>query len=115
MTTPSSEPPLNGEPAEEIPDYPLVHEESEPPPPLSARLRNPRTIVSLALPIFIIVLVLVAFPSFHLEQLPALISQANPALLLVAFLIYYIGFPLRGYRWTLLLRGAGTDVSVRDS
>ena len=32
-----------------------------------------------------------------------------------AFAVYYIGFPLRGYRWTLLLRGAGTKIRVRDS
>ena len=29
--------------------------------------------------------------------------------------VYYLGFPLRGYRWTLLLRGAGYRVPVRDS
>jgi len=115
MTNPGNEPPIDAQSAEEVPDYPLVHEESEPPPPLSSRLRNPRTIVSLALPIFIIVLVLVAFPSFHLDQLPALIAQANPVLLLLAFVIYYLGFPLRGWRWALLLRGAGTEIRVRDS
>jgi uncharacterized protein (TIRG00374 family) len=108
-----SQVPNNGD--EVITDYPLVHEESAPPPPLSARLRDPRTIISISIPILVIVLVLVAFPSFHLEQLPALISNANPWLLLAAFVIYYIGFPLRGYRWALLLRGAGEQVRVRDS
>ena len=44
-----------------------------------------------------------------------LILNANPWLLLAAFGVYYLGFPLRGYRWTLLLRGAGTEVRVRDS
>ena len=100
---------------EQVPDYPLVHEQNTPPPPLSSRLRDPRTIFSLIVPIFIIVLVLVAFPTFHLDQLPSLIAQANPWLLLAALVIYYLGFPLRGYRWALLLRGAGTQVSVRDS
>ena len=99
------------------PDYPLVSEDygEAPPPSLSSRLRNPRTIISIAVPIIVILLVLVAFPSFHLDQLPALISQANPALLLAAFVVYYLGFPLRGWRWKLLLRGAGTDVPLRDS
>ena len=58
---------------------------------------------------------LVAFPSFHLDQLPGLIAQANLWLLLVAFGIYYLGFPLRGWRWALLLRGAGSEISVKDS
>ena len=100
---------------EVVPDYPGVHEESAPPPPLSRRLRDPKTIVSIILPIFIIVLVLLALPGFHLDQLPSLIANANPWLLLTAFVIYYLGFPLRGYRWTLLLRGAGTEVGIRDS
>ena len=104
-----------GNGSEVVPDYPGVHEESAPPPPLSRRLRDPRTIVSIVLPIFIIVLVLTALPGFHLDQLPSLIANANPWLLLPAFVIYYLGFPLRGYRWMLLLRGAGTEVSVRDS
>jgi uncharacterized protein (TIRG00374 family) len=106
---------METQPGEEIPDYPLVHEESEPPPPLSTRLRNPRTIISIILPIFIIVLVLSQLQSFHLDQLPTLLANANPWLLLLAFVIYYVGFPLRGYRWAILLRNAGTEISVRDS
>ena len=100
---------------EQIPDYPLVHEEDAPPPPLSSRLRDPRTIVSLIIPLIVIVLVLVAFPTFHLEQLPSLIAQANWWLLLAAFIVYYLGFPLRGYRWAILLKNAGSPIRVRDS
>jgi uncharacterized protein (TIRG00374 family) len=100
---------------EEVPDFPLVHEESEPPPPLSRRLRNPRTIISIVLPLFIIVLVLSQLQNFHLDELPALIANANPWLLLLAFAIYYAGFPLRGWRWAILLRGAGSEISVKDS
>jgi uncharacterized protein (TIRG00374 family) len=29
--------------------------------------------------------------------------------------IYYVGFPLRGYRWALLVRGTGYPLKVRDS
>ena len=45
----------------------------------------------------------------------ALIGGANPALVLVAFLIFYLGFPLRGYRWALLLRGTGFRIGIKDS
>jgi len=33
---------------------------------------------------------------------------------LLALLVYYAGFPLRGWRWTKLLRGAGYKVKVKD-
>ena len=100
---------------EVIPDYPGVHEESEPPQPLSKRLRDPRTIISIVLPILLVVLIAVSVGNINFAALAQAISQANPALLLAAFAVYYLGFPLRGYRWTLLLRGAGTEVRVRDS
>lgn len=102
-------------PADQVEDFPLVTESASPPPPLSRRLRDPRTIVSIVVPIFIIVLVLSQLQNFHLDELPALIANANPWLLVAAFVIYYLGFPLRGWRWALLLRGAGTEIKVRDS
>ncbi len=100
---------------QQLVDYPGVHEEAGPPPSLSRRLRDPRTIVSIVLPIAIIVLLIVALPGFHLDRLPGLLANANPWLLLLALGIYYLGFPLRGYRWMLLLRGAGTGIRLRDS
>ena len=82
---------------------------------LVRRLKDPRTIVSIVAPLVLLVLLLRALPGFQLDALPAAILSANPWLLLAAFLVYYAGFPLRGYRWSLLLRGAGTRVRVRDS
>ena len=35
--------------------------------------------------------------------------------MLVAFLVFYLGFPLRGLRWALLLRGTGFRIEVKDS
>jgi uncharacterized protein (TIRG00374 family) len=103
-------------PDEPIVDYPGVHEESgAPPPPLAARLRDPRTMVSIIIPLVVLVLVLAAAPGFQLDRLPGLIANANPLYLLAAFGIYYLGFPLRGYRWALLVRGAGDRISIRDS
>ena len=45
---------------------------------LGRRLRQPRTLVSLILPLFLLVLLYRALPGFHLDQLPTLIAQANP-------------------------------------
>jgi hypothetical protein len=82
---------------------------------LARRLRQPRTLISIALPVVILVLLARTLPGFQLEKLPEKILAANPLLLGLAFLIYYVGFPLRGYRWALLLRGTGTHIRVKDS
>jgi uncharacterized protein (TIRG00374 family) len=82
---------------------------------LGRRLRQPRTIISLILPLFLLFLFVKALPGFHLEELPALILGANFALLLAAFVVYYLGFPLRGLRWAILVRGTGYPLRVRDS
>jgi len=81
---------------------------------LSRRLRQPRTIVSIAVPLTIIVI----FAWLNQDQLgrvPGLILQANPALVVLAFLVFYAGFPLRGFRWARLLRGTGLRVRTRDA
>jgi uncharacterized protein (TIRG00374 family) len=82
---------------------------------LGRRMRQPRTIISLILPIFLLVLFARALPGFHLEELPSLILGANPWLLLAAFGVYYLGFPLRGLRWAILVRGTGYPLRVGDS
>lgn len=81
---------------------------------LLRRLRQPRTILSIAVPIVVIVIA-VALNWSQMRQVPGAIEGANPLLILVAFLIYYIGFPLRGFRWTKLLRGAGYRVKTSDA
>jgi uncharacterized protein (TIRG00374 family) len=83
--------------------------------PLNVRLRDRRTLLSIFIPVLVLVLFLAALPGFQLDTLVSYILAANPWWLLAAFAIYYLGFPLRGYRWALLLRGIGTRVSVRDS
>ncbi len=81
---------------------------------IGRRLRQPRTIISIAIPLFIIA----AFVAINGEQLilvPQLILGANPVLILAAFAIFYTGFPMRGLRWSILLRGTGMKVPTRDS
>jgi uncharacterized protein (TIRG00374 family) len=82
---------------------------------LGKRLRQPKTIIALVLPIVLIILFAGALPGFHLDQLPELILAANWWLLLAAFVVYYIGFPLRGWRWAILIRGTGYPLKVRDA
>ena len=82
---------------------------------LARRLRDPRTIISIIVPVLLLVLLVRALPGFRLQELPGRILAADPLLLLAAFVVYYLGFPLRGYRWALLIRRTGFPLSLRDS
>jgi uncharacterized protein (TIRG00374 family) len=81
---------------------------------IGRRLRQPRTIISIAVPLAIIA-IFVALNGEQLSQVPGLILGANPALVLLAFVVFYAGFPLRGRRWATLLRGTGLRIGTRDS
>ena len=95
---------------------PLVRDDlSEGAVPLTQRLRDRRTQASIIVPVIVLALFVVALPGFELETLVGHVLGADPAWLVAAFVIYYLGFPLRGYRWSLLLRGIGTRIGVRDS
>jgi len=82
---------------------------------LGRRLRQPRTILGLILPLILLVLVFQVALKVDFGELVAAVRAANPWLLLAAFAIFYLGFPLRGFRWVLLLRGAGFRLGTRDA
>jgi uncharacterized protein (TIRG00374 family) len=82
---------------------------------LARRLRQPRTIISLVLPIVLLALFIKSLPGFKLDELPGIILRANGLLLLAALAIFYAGFPLRGYRWSILVRRSGYPLKVRDA
>jgi hypothetical protein len=97
-------------------ENPLVQDDlSEGAVPISARLRDRRTQASIIVPVIVLVLFAAALPGFELETLVDYVLSADPIWLVAAFVVYYIGFPLRGYRWSLLLRGIGARVGIRDS
>ena len=81
---------------------------------LGKRLTQPRTILSIVVPLAIISFFLYLNRE-RLAAVPALILQANPALVLLAALVFYLGFPLRGYRWKRLLQETGFIIGLRDS
>ena len=81
---------------------------------IGRRLRQPRTILSIVVPLGIIGFFLYLNRD-RLVQVPQLILKANPALALLAFVVFYLGFPLRGYRWKRLLQGTGFVIDVRNS
>jgi glycosyltransferase 2 family protein len=82
---------------------------------LGRRLRQPRTIISLVVPLILIVLVFQTALGINFGQLVDGIRAANPLFLVAGFVVFYAGFPLRGYRWSLLLRGARCRIGARDA
>ena len=82
---------------------------------LGRRLRQPRTLISLILPLVLLGLFVSALPGFKLDELPGKLASANPWLLIGAFVVFYAGFPLRGLRWAFLVRQSGFELKVRDS
>ncbi len=81
---------------------------------LLRRLRQPRTILSIVVPL-VIIAIAVFLNRKVLADVPRDVAQANPLLVLAAFGVYYLGFPVRGYRWKTLLKGAGYRISNRDA
>jgi uncharacterized protein (TIRG00374 family) len=81
---------------------------------LSQRLRQPRTILSIVVPLAIIAFFLYLNRE-RLAEVPELILQADPKLVALAFIVFYLGFPLRGYRWKRLLGETGFVISTRNS
>jgi uncharacterized protein (TIRG00374 family) len=93
---------------------PGIDESDVAPVSLAHRLRQPRTILSIVVPLAIIAFFLYLNRD-RLAAVPELILHANPALVLLAFIVFYLGFPLRGYRWARLLRQTGFGIGVKDS
>ncbi len=81
---------------------------------LGARLRQPRTIISIVVPIVMLVLIFRVALNVNLGELVKAVQLSNKLDLLIAFVIFYLGFPLRGYRWVQLLKGAGFRLAVDD-
>ncbi len=72
------------------------------------RLRQPRTILSFVVAVVIIVLVVMRL-NINVHEVWRNVRSANPLLLLCAFAIYYLSFPVRAVRWKIILGNAGYD------
>jgi uncharacterized protein (TIRG00374 family) len=82
---------------------------------LGKRLRQPRTILSIAIPLLLLALGARLVVNIDLQQVLKGIAEANKLLLLAAFGVFYLGFPIRGLRWSKILEGTGVRVTVGDS
>jgi uncharacterized membrane protein YbhN (UPF0104 family) len=86
---------------------------TEPPPQADQRFSLGRR--SLAIPTVISFTLAVAFIVFMLTRFDIDLSTtwghikgSQPGFLVLAFFLYYLSFPLRGYRWLILLGNVGT-------
>ena len=81
---------------------------------LARRVLNWKTIASV---IFAFVILYLAFQTLgvNLGRTWSLIVQANLGFLGLAFLAYYLTFPIRGFRWRYILARTGTRVGFRDA
>ncbi len=105
---PESQAGLQAEPAEE-------REVARDQVSLGRRLRQPRTILSIAIPLVLLALAFQLVLKVDPQDVIDGIAQANKWLLLAAFVVFYAGFPLRGLRWALILRGTSVRIGVKDS
>lgn len=78
---------------------------------LGERMRSPRTLLSFVVAIAIIVAVFWRL-DINFADVWSQIRNADPTYLALAFLAYYISFPIRAMRWRLLL--ANAKISQRD-
>lgn len=76
---------------------------------LARALRNPRTWVSFALAIGIILFIFRGF-NIDVQQTWNYMRGADKMLLVVGLLVFYLTFPLRAFRWRLLLDNAGVPI-----
>jgi len=81
---------------------------------LGRRLRQPRTILSIVVPLVLVVLVFRLALKVDVQELVAGVARADTALLLLAFLAFYAGFPLRGYRWARILSATRFRLNLAD-
>lgn len=77
---------------------------------LGRSLRNPRTLISFGIAIAIVTF---AFRSFGIkwDDTWAVMRGADWRMLLLGLIIFYMTFPLRAFRWRLLLANAGVPVN----
>ena len=86
-------------------------EETEQQLSISRRLADWKTIASFGFAVLVLVFV-VAKGGIDPAAIWAKMRTANPWLIAVAVVIYYSTFPLRGYRWKVLLQNAYADTDA---
>jgi uncharacterized protein (TIRG00374 family) len=82
---------------------------------IGRRLRSPSTWLSFAIPVALLALVLKTFAGINFGDLARGLAAASPLPLVLAALVFYAVFAVRGWRWQQLLGGVGIRLSWRDA
>jgi glycosyltransferase 2 family protein len=82
---------------------------------LARRLLNVRTLGSIAFALVLVFLLFRVFLNVQFGKTFDYIGGANLWFLLLGLGAYYLTFPLRSLRWSLILRRVGTSVPYRDA
>ena len=84
---------------------------------LRGRVWNVRTIGSILFGLLLLFLLsrVVFGEDFQWGDVFRLVGQADPTFLVLAFIAYYLTFPLRGFRWRYVLRHSGMSIGFRDA
>ena len=101
--------------AGEFLDAPLDEPVPEREVSLRARLLNVRTIGSLVFAVLLGFFLFRVVLNVDFASTIDYISGANIGMLLIGLAAYYLTFPLRALRWSLVLRRVGTPVPYRDA
>jgi uncharacterized protein (TIRG00374 family) len=90
------------------PEQPVIDEVETTPEPLFRRFLNKRTLLSFVIG-FGILAVVMSRINVEAGAIVARLSQADARWYALAFVTYYLTFPLRGLRWRKLLQNAGFE------
>jgi glycosyltransferase 2 family protein len=82
---------------------------------ISRRFLNWRTLGGLAFAIVLVFLLFRVVLNVDLGRAWQLVSTANVGLLAIGLVAYYLTFPLRSLRWSLILRRVGSPIPYRDA
>jgi uncharacterized protein (TIRG00374 family) len=96
-------------PEEEHPETPEQRDVEQQGFSLVKSLRNPRTWISFALAIAIILFVFRGF-DINLQKTMGYMANSDWKLLVLGLVVFYTTFPLRAFRWRILLENAGVPI-----
>lgn len=82
---------------------------------LQRRLLNWKTIGSIIFALVLVFLLFRVILNVDFASTIETVKTADPMLLLAALVVYYLTFPLRSFRWWLVLRNVGTRVRYLDA
>ena len=93
---------------------PLPDTSESPSRALRRRILHPATLLSFGVAVLLLV-ALAKGTDINVLAMADAIRESNPVLLALAFVIYYLNFPIRGLRWRILAQDAAALTALDRS